>query len=176
VEIENGVRSTTLRFPSKEWDFKLVRIRSVRPFPFRIEAARWENEIALELVNLSPRDLTECWLVFSGKGYFLGDIPLGSSLVRQFALSPDGKYLDGPGEKLDMREIPFNDKVRELLFRYSIFPQDQVLARWGESTAFIIGWVERDSRRVWGNDRRILSHSYTLFRAPIPLEEEEEEL
>jgi len=176
VEIENGVRSTTLRFPSKEWDFKLFRIRSVRPFPFRIEAARWENEISLELVNLSPRDLTECWLVFSGKGYFLGDIPLGSSLVRQFALSPDGKYLDGPGEKLDMREIPFNDKVRELLFRYSIFPQDQVLARWGESTAFIIGWVERDSRRVWGNDRRILSHSYTLFRAPIPLEEEEEEL
>jgi hypothetical protein len=175
VEIEDGVRSTSVKFPSKEWDFKLFRIRSVRPFPFRIDATRQENEIYLELANLSPRDLSECWLIYYGKGYRLGDIPLGSSLVRQFALSPDGKQLDGPGEKLNMREIPFDDGVRGALFRNSIFPQDQVLARWGENSAFIIGWVERDSRRVWVNDRRVLSHSYTLFRAPIPLQVEEEE-
>ncbi len=175
VEIEDGVRSTSVKFPSKEWDFKLFRIRSVRPFPIRIDAARQENEIYLELANLSPRDLTECWLIFYGKGYRLGDIPRGSSLVRQFALSPDGKQLDGPGEKLDIREIPFNDKIRVALFRNSIFPQGQVLTRWGENSAFIIGWVERDSRRVWVNDRRILSHSYTLFRVPLPLQVEEEE-
>ena len=160
---------------SKEWDFKLFRIRSVRPFPFRIDAARRENEIYLELANLSPRDLTECWLIYYGKGYLLGDIPLGSSLVRQFALSPDGKQLDGPGEKLNIREIPFNDRIRVALFRNSIFPQDQVLTRWGENSAFIIGWVEQDSRRVWVNNRRILSHSYTLFRAPLSLQVEEEE-
>jgi len=175
VEIEDGVRSTTVNFPSKEWDFKLFRIRSVRPFPFRIDATRQENEIFLELANLSPRDLTECWLIYYGKGYRLGDIPLGSSLVRQFALSPDGKQLDGPGEKLDMREIPFDDGVRVALFRNSIFPQDQMLARWGENSAFIIGWVEGDSRRVWVNDRRVLSHSYTLFRASLSLQIEEEE-
>ena len=125
MEIEDGVRSTSVKFPSKEWNFKLFRIRSVRPFPFRIDAARQENEIYLELANLSPRDLTECWLIYYGKGYRLGDIPLGSSLVRQFALSPDGKQLDGPGEKLDMREIPFEDGVRVALFRNSIFPQTE---------------------------------------------------
>ena len=103
IEIEDGVRFTSIKFPSKEWDFKLFRIRSVRPFPFRIDATRRENEIHLELVNLSPRNLTECWLVYYGKGYLLGDIPLGSSLIRKFALSPDGKQLDGPGEKLDIR-------------------------------------------------------------------------
>ncbi len=175
IEIEDGVRFTSISFPSKEWDFKLFRIHSVRPFPFRIDATRQENEIHLELANLSSRDLTECWLVYYGKGYPLGDIPLGSSLSRKFALSPDGKQLDGPGEKLDIREIPFIDRIRVALLRNSVFPQDQILTRWGENSAFIIGWVERDSRRVWANDKRILSHSYTLFRAPLPLEAEEEE-
>ncbi len=174
VVIQDAVRSTTLHFGLREWDFRLFRIRSVRPFPFRIEAEWRRNSLTIKLANLSPNDLTECWLVISGEGYYLGDIPLGSSIVREFAISQEGQNLDGPGEKKGLKEIPFKDRRRELLFHNSVFPRDQNLARSGERAGFLIGWVQGDSRRVWVNDSRVVSHHYTLFRAALPLEEEEE--
>lgn len=82
--------------------------------------------------------------------------------------------MDGSGEKKGLKEIPFKDRRRELLFHNSVFPRDQNLARPGERAGFLIGWVQGDSRRVWINDSRVESHHYTLFRAALPLEEEEE--
>jgi hypothetical protein len=174
VVIEDAVLSTALRFGLIEWDFRLFRIRSVRPFPFRIEAERRRNRLIIKLANLGHKDLTECWLVISGEGFYLGDIPLGSSIVREFAISQEGQYMDGPGERKGLREIPFKDRGRELLFHTSIFPRDQILARSGERAGFLIGWVQGDSRRVWVNDSRVVAHHYTMFRATLPIEDEEE--
>ncbi|MFQ5848978.1 MAG: hypothetical protein ACE5JU_00150 [Candidatus Binatia bacterium] len=173
VVIRDGVRFTVLQVQLKEWGTRLFTIRSMGSFPIRVEAKRRSNRLSLRLTNLSLKDLTECWLVISEEGFFLGDIPPGSSLIREFALSSAGQSENGPGSKRGLREIPFNDKARELLFRYSIFPQDQVMAR-GESAGFVFGWVEGDSRRIWVHDRRILSRGYTLFRASIRLDEEDE--
>ena len=172
--IQDAVNSTVLRFALREWEYRLFRVRSVRPFPFRIEVERRKERLSIRLTNLSHKDLTGCWLVISGEGFYLGDISIGTTLVREIAISLEGLGVDDPGEKKGLREIPFKDRGRELLFHYSIFPQDQALGSWSEKAGFFIGWVQGDSRRVWIDDGRVVSHHYTLFRATIPLEEEEE--
>jgi hypothetical protein len=64
--------------------------------------------------------------------------------------------------------------MREVLFRNSFFPQDRGVAHWGSGALLLIGWVKGASRRVWVDDARIVAHDYTLFRATIPLDGEED--
>ncbi len=174
VVIEDGIRSTVLSFPSREWNYRLFRVRSVKAFSLGIEVARRENQLSLKLSNLSRKDLTECWLVLFGKATFLGDIPKGSVLVRDLSFSADGKRVEGPGKSIPLREIPFKEKGREILFRYSLFPPDQELVNWGEKDSFLIGWLEGDSRRVWVDDERVLAYNFSLFRAALSLDVEDE--
>jgi len=165
--------STRLRFLLREWDYRLFKIRSMSRFPVRTEIQNQGDRLLLRLTNLTTRDLTECWFVMPGQRFFLGDILQGSSQTREFPLtSQRGVLRDGPSNKMDLREIVFNDRTREILFRHSFFAQDQSAARWGGGAMLFFGWVKGATRPVWVDDRRILAYDYTLFRTIIPLDED----
>lgn len=176
VVVQEEGSSTRFRVPLREWDYRLFKIRSMSRFPFRIEVQNQGNKFFLKLTNLTTKDLTECWLVVSGQRLFLGDILQGSSQIREFSLSLEGPFSpDGQPDKpqkKDLLKIPFDDKTREVLFRYSFFPEDQGMARWDNGTVLLFGWVKEAPRRVWIDEARILAYEYTLFRAIIPLDEE----
>lgn len=167
--------SSQFSFPLREWSYKLFRVRSTDRFPFRAEVRTEGGRLLLKLTNLTPRDLTDCWLVASGQRFSLGDILQGSSQVRELPL-PSERPLsrDGQPKKTDLREISFEDKTKEILFRHSFFPQDQGLSRWDDGAVLFFGWVKGDPRRVWVDDAQIQAYNYALFRVIIPLEEGEE--
>jgi len=173
--IQEERSSTRFRFPLREWSYRLFKVRSMDRFPFRAEIQAEGGRSLLKLTNLTPRDLTDCWLVVSGQRFSLGDILQGSSQVRELP-RPSERPLsrEGQPKKTDLREIPFEDKTKEMLFRYSFFPQDQGMARWDDGTVLFFGWVKGDPRRVWVDDARIQAYHYALFRVIIPLEEEGE--
>jgi len=58
--------------------------------------------------------------------------------------------------------------------RYSFFPQEQGMARWGGGAALFFGWVRGSPRRIWVDDPRVIAYEYSLFRAIIPLDDEGE--
>ena len=76
-------------------------------------------------------------------------------------------------DRKELREIPFKDRMREILFRHSFFPEDQGVGHWADGNVIFFGWVKEPPRRVWVDDARILAYDHTLFRAIIPLDEEE---
>jgi hypothetical protein len=168
VQQEGG--STRFRFPLREWDYRLFKIRSQSHFPFHVEILRQDSKIVLKLTNRTTKDLTDCWLVISGQRFSLGDILKGSNQIREFTPAAEK---DSHSTRMDLREINFSDKTRDTLFRYSFFPQDQGAGRWA-SSAFFFGWVKEAPRSVWVDEARIRNHAYALFRASIPLAEEED--
>lgn len=174
VVIRDGIRSTVLSFQSREWHYRLFRVRSVRRFPLAIKANRRNNRISLKLSNLSGKDLTQCWLVYFGRAYPLGDIPKWSEPVHQLTISADGKSVEGLGKGISLPDIPFKGKGRKALFRHSLFSESQASVRWSESGTVIVGWVEGESPGVWVDDNSLVAYSYSLFRAALPLDEEEE--
>lgn len=167
VQEEGG--STGFIFPLREWDYRLFKIRSMARFPLRAELQNKGDHFLLRLTNLSTKDLTECWLVVSGQRFFLGDVRQGSSQLREFSASPADDQAKTQN-RMDLRDIPFSDKTRELLIRYSFFPQDQGMSRWGSGAVLFFGWVNGAPRRVWVDDARVLAYDYTLFRTVIPLD------
>ncbi len=173
--VQEEGRSTQFRFGLREWDYRLFKVRSLARFPLLIEVQNQGNKLFLKLSNLTTKDLSECWLVASGQRFYLGDILQGSSEFREFPLSSERRSSkDGQSNMQALREIPFNDKMREVLFRNSFFPQDRGVTHWGSGALLLIGWVKGASRRVWVDDARIIAHDYTLFRATIPLDGEED--
>jgi len=165
--------SSGLSFPLGEWDYRLFKVRSVARFPVRVELENRGDRFFLRIANLGSRDLTECWLVVPGQRFLLGDILQGSSQTREFSAAP----MEGEAkrqEKIDLHDIPFGDKTRELLMRYSFFPQEQGMARWGGGAALFFGWVRGAPRRIWVDDPRVIAYEYSLFRAVIPLDDEGE--
>lgn len=171
VREEGG--SSGFSFPLEEWDYRLFRVRSVTRFPIRVELENKGDRFSLRLANLSSRDLTDCWLLLPGQRYFLGDILQGSSQTREFSAAPaEGQA--GRQEKIDLRDIPFGDRTRELLIRYSFFPPEQGMSRWGSGAALFFGWVRGAPRRIWVDDPRVSTHEYALFRAVLPLEDDGE--
>ena len=174
AEEEGG--STRFRFRLRAWDYRLFKIRSVSRFPVRAEIENRGDRLFLKLTNLTAKDLTECWLVISEERYFLGTIFPGGSQVREFPLSSGRpSSVDGQSKKrgtVDLREISFKDRIREILFRYSFFLRDRGSARWDSGNALFFAWVNGSPYRVWVDGARILAHDYTLFRAMIPLGEE----
>jgi hypothetical protein len=169
LAVQQEGSSTRFRFPLREWDHRLFKIRSQSHFPFRVEIQNQDHKIVLKLTNRTTKDLTDCWLVISGQRFSLGDILKGANQIQEFALSAEK---DGHSRKMDLREVNFSDKTRDLLFRYSFFPQDQEAGR--RNSAFFFGWVREAPRSVWVDDARIRAHDYTLFRASISLAEEED--
>lgn len=173
--IEEEGRSTRFSFPLREWSYRLFRVRSLGYFPFRAGIETKDGRILLKLANLTSTDLTDCWLVVSGQRFSLGNIPRGSSQIREFSLPSEGTSSPGGWpKKMDLREIPFDDKIKEMLLRYSFFPEDQGMARWGGGGVLFFGWVKGGPRQVWVDDAQIQAYNYTLFRVILPLEEEGE--
>lgn len=167
--------STRFSFPLREWGYRLFKVRSLRPFPIRAEVEQDGERLALRLANLGPKDLNECWLVIRGQGFFLGDILRGTNLVREFAIvAKDQAASESSAKRSGLQGIRFANGMRELLFRYSFFPESQGLSRAGAEEAIFVGWVKEAAPRVWVDDARVLAYDYTLFRAIIPLGEEQD--
>ncbi|HEY2990291.1 MAG TPA: hypothetical protein VGL11_21430 [Candidatus Binatia bacterium] len=164
VEEEGG--TPRFRTPLKEWDYRLFRARSVSRFPVRVELETEPNTRRLTVTNQSAKDLTECWMILAGERVSLGEIPSGASRVREFPFT--ATRAEGPS---DLREIRFQDPMRELLLRASFFPQEQ---RRLSGAALFFGWVSAGPRGVSVADEKVLARDFTLFRAVLPLGEEEE--
>ncbi|MGH7830653.1 MAG: hypothetical protein ACREP8_10795, partial [Candidatus Binatia bacterium] len=171
VVIQEKGSSTRVGFPLREWGYRLFRLRSISRFPVQVEIEKRGAKLSLKLVNQSAKDLTECWLVASGERFFLGDIPPGDSQIREFDLVPEGASVGDRAGRRELRDIPFTDKGRELLFRRSFFAQEDSS---GDGSAVFFGWVKGDPARAWVEDARILARDYTLFRAILPLAVDEE--
>ena len=80
----------------------------------------------------------------------------------------------GAGE-VNLREVTFNDKTRDILFHSSFFPRDLADAPWRSGAALFFGWVKNPRRRVELGDARIRVHNYALYRLIVPLGGAEEE-
>jgi len=165
---EEGSRPR-FRMPLKEWDYRLFRVRSVSRFPVRVELETEPGKRLLKVANHSAQDLQECWMIIPGESVPLGDIPSGSSRVREFPLA--AAATEGRSARSDLREIHFSDPMRDLLVRHSFFSPDQ---RGLGGAALFFGWVKGGPRGVSVEDGRVLAREFTLFRAVFPLGEEEE--
>ena len=167
--------STRFSFPLREWAYRLFKVRSLGPFPLHAEVEQRGDRLSLRLANLGPKDLDECWLVIRGQVFFLGDILRGSNVVREFSLVARGQAASESSSKhSSLQEIRFANRMRELLFRYSFFPESQGLSRGGGEGALFVGWVKQAAPRVWVDDAQVLAYDYTLFRAIIPFGEEQD--
>jgi len=163
------------RVALKEWDHRLFRGRSVSRFPLSVEFDAREDKRVLKVSNLTAHDLTDCWLILAGERVSLGDVASGSTRTREFPLATAASSAaDGRSRQIDLRDIPFKDKTRELLFRVSFFPQEHGLARWSGNAALFFGWVKDAPRRIQAGDGRVSAQDFTLFRAVFPLGEDED--
>jgi hypothetical protein len=160
-------------FPLREWDYRLLKLRFMEHFPLQVSVQNQPGKILMTLNNQATKDLIDCWLVMSGQRFFLGDIPQGSNWTKEFAVR-DRIAEPGKPEVIDLREISFKEKTRELLFHASFFPRDSAAARSGHGAAIFFGWVSEPNQRVRIEDPRIWAYNYALFRAIIPLPGEDD--
>jgi hypothetical protein len=172
VSVADG-SSHRFLFPLREWDYRLLRLRFIEPFPLHVAIENQSDRIFVKLNNQAAKDLVDCWLVVSGQRFFLGEIAHGSSWTKEFPIKRNGAAESGRSDTLDLREISFKDKTRELLFHSSFFPRD---ARAGNlaNHALFFGWVKDPNRRVWVEDSRIWAYDYALFRVMVPLAAEDD--
>jgi hypothetical protein len=172
IIIEEEGSRPRLRLPLKAWDYRLFRLRSVARLPIRVQLDTEPNRRLLRVVNGSAQNLTDCWVVISGQASAIGDIPAGASRERELPLTmTDAAAIAGRAPRAAPRDIHFSDPIRELLLRYSYFPQEQNTA-W--SGAIFFGWVQAAPRGVSVADEKILTRDYAFFRTALPLGEDEE--
>jgi hypothetical protein len=177
VVLQHGDGSSHYRLPLREWDYKLFRARFIDRFPLRAEFEIQGDKLLMKIHNQSSKDLVDCWLVLPGARHALGEIPRGSRWSKGFALTPpppDGNQ-SSRADALNLRDLSFKDKTRDILFHSSFFPRDGEAARWSTGSAVFFGWVKDPDRRVSVDDPRIHAHDYTLFRAIVPLAGPEDE-
>jgi hypothetical protein len=160
-------------FPLREWDYRLLKLRFMEHFPLHVSVQNQPGKIRMTVNNQANKDLTDCWLVVSGQRFFLGEIARGAKSTKEFALHQSAGE-PGRAEMMDLREISFKEKTRELLFHSSFFPRDSNAARWAGGAAIFFGWVKEPNRRVWIEDPRIWAYDYALFRTIIPLPGEDD--
>jgi hypothetical protein len=160
-------------FPLREWDYRLLKLRFMEHFPLHVSVQNQPGKIRMTVNNQANKDLTDCWLVVSGQRFFLGEIARGANSTKEFALHQSAGE-PGRAEMMDLREISFKEKTRELLFHSSFFPRDSNAARWAGGAAIFFGWVKEPNRRVWIEDPRIWAYDYALFRTIIPLPGEDD--
>ena len=178
VMLQDGGGSSRYRLPLREWDYRLFRMRFIDRFPFRAEFEAQAGRLLMKVNNQSSKDLVDCWLVSPGRRHALGDIPRGASWRKVFPLATETAP-DGGGSSrshaLNLQDVSFQDKTRDILFHSSFFPRDGEAMRWDAGVAVFFGWVKEPERRVSVDDPRIRAHDYTLFRAIIPLTTAEDE-
>lgn len=178
VVFQDGSGSSRFQLPLREWDYRLFRIRSVDRFPLRAEFEQQAGKLRMRLNNQSVKDLADCWLVLPGQRYHLGDIPRGTSWVREFPLASDAGQEPSSARRsdsVDFRDISFKNRTQDILFHSSFFPRDEGSVRWSTGAAVFFGWVNNPERRVSVDDPRIRNDGYTLFRAIFPLAGSEDE-
>ena len=165
------------RLPLREWDYRLFRLRRVDRFPFAAEFEARGDQLLVKVDNKSAKDLVNCWLLVPGQRFDLGVIARGASWRKAFPLSNE-KAKEQSGllrpETLNLREMTFGDKTRDILFHSSIFPRDAD-PRLGNGAAVFFGWVKDPEPRVRIDDPRIQTQEYALFRAVFPLASGEDE-
>jgi hypothetical protein len=144
-------------------------------FPLKISIENSPGKVLMSINNQASKDLTDCWFVVSGQRFFLGEIARGSNWTKEFSVGRDSGSEQGRPQTVDLREISFKEKTRELLFHSSFFPRDSSAARWPSGSAIFFGWVKEPKRRVWIEDSRIWAYDYALFRTMIPLPGDDDE-
>jgi hypothetical protein len=175
-----GNGATRVQLPLKEWGYKLLRARYLERLPLRATIQPQEGRLLLDVQNQSGEDLFDCWLVAPGARVALGNLPKGERWTKSFpfdgasGISHEQNRARGADE-LNLRELTFNDKTRDILFHSSFFPRDAADAPWRRGAAVFFGWVKNPGRRVEIGDERIRAHNYALYRVIVPLGEAEEE-
>ena len=91
------------------------------PFAVAIEWEHSRRTYRIGIANRGTGRLTECWLLIGGRGYRLGDVPPGGRLRREL---PEVR---GAGEAVEGQEpqpedVRFDENVRQVLLRRSVFP------------------------------------------------------
>jgi hypothetical protein len=176
--LQDGSGSSRFRLPLREWDYRLFRMRFIDRFPMRAEFETQGDKLLMKIDNQSSKDLVDCWLVLPGQRHALGEITRGSRWSKVFPLTapqtPEANQ-SSRGDALNLRDLSFKDKTRDILFHSSFFPRDGEASRWNTGAAIFFGWVKDSERRVSVDDPRIHAHDYTLFRAIIPLAGPEDE-
>jgi hypothetical protein len=161
----------------REWDYRLFRLRRIERFPLSADFQMQGERLVLTVNNRSSKDLAHCWLLLPGQRFDLGTIARGASWQRSFALTqPSAAETSGAarGETLQVREVSFAEKTRDILFHSSIFARD-LDPRWSGGVAVFFGWVEQPDARVRVDHPRIQAQDYALFRAVFPLSAGEDE-
>lgn len=161
---ESEGRGARFQFSLREWDHGLFKVRMMGQFPLRMETGHDGGRPSLLLFNASSRDLTECWVFSCGQRIFVGEIPAGSNQKRNLPVC-DAK---GGGNWKALREIPFRDESREVLFQKSVFPEDWDAVRYPDGLSLFLGWVKNAPRKVWAMDPRVLALGDTLIRVSLP--------
>ncbi|HXG51236.1 MAG TPA: hypothetical protein VNN77_07525 [candidate division Zixibacteria bacterium] len=171
-----GTRFHRVVFPLREWDYRLLRFRFVERFPVYVGVERAGDRIKLRLDHRGSRTLTDCWLILPGQRHFLGEIAPGTAWTRELAFSresPAGAEESPRPAENQLRDLPFKDPLRELLFHNSFFPRE-VAATLGGQAALFFGWVKEPPRRLWAENGRIRAYEQALFRKVVSLGGEDE--
>ncbi len=177
-----GSGVTRVQLSLKEWGYKLLRARYLERMALRASIEAQGDRLELYVQNQSGQDLVDCWLVAPGARVALGDLSKGESWTKTFPFggaasgaNPEQNRGRGAFDELNLREVTFNDKTRDILFHSSFFPRDGVEATWRSGAALFFGWVKDPEGRVEIGDARIRVHNYALYRVIVPLAGAEEE-
>ena len=174
---QEGGGASRYRLPLHEWDYRLFRMRLVERFPLYLEFEVHADKLSMRVNNQSNKNLINCWLLVPGQRFNLGLIAPGASWSRDFPLKLPRAPVENSmtrGEGVSFRDFRFADKTRDILFHSSFFPNDRV-ARGVSGAAVFFGWVQQPEPRVRIDDPRIQYQDYDLFRAIVPLMQEEDE-
>jgi hypothetical protein len=178
VLLQDGGGTSRFRLPLREWDYRLFRMRFIDRFPMRAEFETQGDKLLMKIDNQSSKDLVDCWLVLPGQRHALGEITRGSRWSKIFPVTaPEAPEANqsSRADALNLRDLSFKDKTRDILFHSSFFPRDGAAARWNTGAAIFFGWVKDSERRVSVDDPSIHAHDYSLFRAIFPLPAPEDE-
>jgi hypothetical protein len=169
--------ATRVELPLKEWGYRLLRARYLQRMSLRATIEPQLDRVSLDVRNQSGHDLIDCWLLAPGARIALGPLPKGESWKKSFPL--EARAADNSrgrvADELNLREVTFNDKTRDILFHSSFFPRDGADASWRGGAALFFGWIKDPESRVDLGDARIRVHNYALYRAIVPLAGAEEE-
>jgi hypothetical protein len=175
---QQGGATTRLQLPLKEWGYKLLRARYVARLALNAVIEPQGDHLLLKVQNRSGKDLIDCWLVLPGRRFALGELAKGESWTKTFPLGGAGDGQEGRGssaDQLNLREVTFNDKTRDILFHASFFSRDAAAVPWRNNAALFVGWIRDPEQRVEISDPAIRVHNYALYRLIVPLGDAEDE-
>ena len=114
----HGGGVTRVQLPLQQWDYRLLRTRSVERLGLSATIEQQDGRLSLKVKNESGRALTDCWLVAPGMRVALGDLASGESWAREFPLGGDGGAQNSgrDPDQVSLRDMTFKEKPHEILF------------------------------------------------------------